>query len=179
MPALGNLLHLFWRGQLALAVGLADRDAYSQVANRQHVRPLQREDEEHVPCPVANSFDLGKRGDNLGIAHRWQRGKVHLALRGALSQVADVGNLLLGKSAFTQFRQTHLQDRFRGQFAARSLLEAIKNRPRDRKSTRLNSSHSQISYAVFCLKKKKWPVRRAVRRHKRLSVLGVLGPKPD
>src|SRR2546430_4820961 len=28
----------------------------------------------------------------------------------------------------------------------------------DRKSTRLNSSHSQISYAVFCLKKKKNPV---------------------
>src|SRR2546430_13450560 len=27
-------------------------------------------------------------------------------------------------------------------------------RPGDRKSTRLNSSHSQISYAVFCLKKK-------------------------
>src|SRR2546428_3644974 len=26
----------------------------------------------------------------------------------------------------------------------------------DRKSTRLNSSHDQISYAVFCLKKKKW-----------------------
>src|SRR5688572_32124348 len=29
------------------------------------------------------------------------------------------------------------------------------NVTRDRKSTRLNSSHSQISYAVFCLKKKK------------------------
>src|SRR2546430_6674414 len=28
-------------------------------------------------------------------------------------------------------------------------------REKDRKSTRLNSSHSQISYAVFCLKKKK------------------------
>src|SRR2546430_6283465 len=28
--------------------------------------------------------------------------------------------------------------------------------PRDRKSTRLNSSHSQISYAVFCLKKKQF-----------------------
>src|SRR2546428_4116926 len=27
--------------------------------------------------------------------------------------------------------------------------------PKDRKSTRLNSSHDQISYAVFCLKKKK------------------------
>src|SRR5688572_30877959 len=31
----------------------------------------------------------------------------------------------------------------------------------DRKSTRLNSSHSQISYAVFCLKKKKQIVSRA------------------
>src|SRR5438270_6263161 len=29
----------------------------------------------------------------------------------------------------------------------------------DRKSTRLNSSHSQISYAVFCLKKKRRPPR--------------------
>src|SRR2546427_8926079 len=29
------------------------------------------------------------------------------------------------------------------------------NNQGDRKSTRLNSSHSQISYAVFCLKKKK------------------------
>src|SRR3712207_7330942 len=29
------------------------------------------------------------------------------------------------------------------------------HRPRDRKSTRLNSSHANISYAVFCLKKKK------------------------
>src|SRR2546430_11312947 len=29
----------------------------------------------------------------------------------------------------------------------------------DRKSTRLNSSHSQISYAVFCLKKKNWTLR--------------------
>src|SRR5438270_8458757 len=35
--------------------------------------------------------------------------------------------------------------------AARTLFKAIE----DRKSTRLNSSHSQISYAVFCLKKKK------------------------
>src|SRR2546430_7756082 len=35
-------------------------------------------------------------------------------------------------------------------------LPGIRFRPGiDRKSTRLNSSHSQISYAVFCLKKKK------------------------
>src|SRR2546430_6752526 len=36
-----------------------------------------------------------------------------------------------------------------------SLLLAADGPIRDRKSTRLNSSHSQISYAVFCLKKKK------------------------
>src|SRR5688572_30888593 len=32
----------------------------------------------------------------------------------------------------------------------------------DRKSTRLNSSHSQISYAVFCLKKKKEKLKRVL-----------------
>src|SRR5947207_10709799 len=38
------------------------------------------------------------------------------------------------------------------------VLTAIAARTRriDRKSTRLNSSHTVISYAVFCLKKKKW-----------------------
>src|SRR5206468_10680152 len=38
---------------------------------------------------------------------------------------------------------------------------------RDRKSTRLNSSHDQISYAVFCLKKKiaHYRTRRPWRRH--------------
>src|SRR6267143_5852953 len=42
---------------------------------------------------------------------------------------------------------------------ARAVSRGPRRRPahtrRDRKSTRLNSSHSSISYAVFCLKKKK------------------------
>src|SRR2546430_8987375 len=38
-------------------------------------------------------------------------------------------------------------------------LDAVRT---DRKSTRLNSSHSQISYAVFCLKKKTSPTTRGV-----------------
>src|SRR2546430_10846194 len=44
--------------------------------------------------------------------------------------------------------------------ASESAYEPARGRPSgssDRKSTRLNSSHSQISYAVFCLKKKKKP----------------------
>src|SRR2546421_6816537 len=39
-------------------------------------------------------------------------------------------------------------------FGARGSHLIRKNASRDRKSTRLNSSHDQISYAVFCLKKK-------------------------
>src|SRR2546430_3401705 len=38
-------------------------------------------------------------------------------------------------------------------------ITIVFRRSRDRKSTRLNSSHSQISYAAFCLKKKKYAVR--------------------
>src|SRR3712207_8321730 len=41
-------------------------------------------------------------------------------------------------------------------FNARGLAALVKGStaPKDRKSTRLNSSHANISYAVFCLKKK-------------------------
>src|SRR5258708_23499335 len=45
-------------------------------------------------------------------------------------------------------------DRSGGERLDRSALERYGSRP-DRKSTRLNSSHQIISYAVFCLKKKK------------------------
>src|SRR2546430_10712883 len=58
----------------------------------------------------------------------------------------------------TLFRSRHLGLRFQNRRYGKS-----DEQPRaghlpdvgDRKSTRLNSSHSQISYAVFCLKKKK------------------------
>src|SRR2546430_13596615 len=41
------------------------------------------------------------------------------------------------------------------QHRRRPVLQESRQPEQDRKSTRLNSSHSQISYAVFCLKKKK------------------------
>src|SRR2546430_7136277 len=43
----------------------------------------------------------------------------------------------------------------------------------DRKSTRLNSSHSQISYAVFCLKKKKKTVMQQVADGLMLTNTGI------
>src|SRR5438034_8500127 len=39
--------------------------------------------------------------------------------------------------------------------AVRHTADALARNEKDRKSTRLNSSHTVISYAVFCLKKKK------------------------
>src|SRR2546429_6484175 len=46
----------------------------------------------------------------------------------------------------------------RGRYAAYLHRDRVNGvvRARDRKSTRLNSSHGYISYAVFCLKKKKY-----------------------
>src|SRR5207244_9833663 len=46
--------------------------------------------------------------------------------------------------------------------------------PRDRKSTRLNSSHQIISYAVFCLKKKKLSLILAKRHNQRVKPLRIL-----
>src|SRR2546422_5112338 len=56
--------------------------------------------------------------------------------------------------------QTHILVRGDSHFATPEVIEVIAHRRLtdfvlDRKSTRLNSSHGYISYAVFCLKKKK------------------------
>src|SRR5688572_31425966 len=61
------------------------------------------------------------------------------------------GDGLLGK----QGRDSGVRD---ADLEAVDSVLVLRRRPgedTDRKSTRLNSSHSQISYAVFCLKKKK------------------------
>src|SRR5436305_11146480 len=45
------------------------------------------------------------------------------------------------------------------------VLRHLCRRPVDRKSTRLNSSHVRISYAVFCLKKKKKTTKKKATNH--------------
>src|SRR5256885_2474458 len=64
--------------------------------------------------------------------------------------------------------QSHAVDR--GE-AAMHRLRQERGRREDRKSTRLNSSHLVISYAVFCLKKKKNLIRRLVPPFYRTPVL--------
>src|SRR2546430_10534507 len=58
---------------------------------------------------------------------------------------------------YTTLFRSHPQHVARRDRDAVRPVERVANRVQwaDRKSTRLNSSHSQISYAVFCLKKKK------------------------
>src|SRR2546427_8092267 len=73
----------------------------------------------------------GWRGGCKGLAH-------------AMQQVVDLG-----------FQKQLGIEVAMGQAAAQRMLPDHQKHHRDRKSTRLNSSHSQISYAVFCLKKKK------------------------
>src|SRR3712207_8664504 len=65
-------------------------------------------------------------------------------------QVADV--------LFREHRDTESAVAFFRQALARTgwhPTQVISDHHQDRKSTRLNSSHANISYAVFCLKKKK------------------------
>src|SRR5256885_10480123 len=79
--------------------------------------------------PYRRSSDLTRsRGASRVRSCRHGGGRRGVAWRAALSQPLDVGEL----------------------------LERRPPLPRDRKSTRLNSSHLVISYAVFCLKKKNY-----------------------
>src|SRR2546430_8932894 len=68
-----------------------------------------------------------------------------------LFRSADVGGR--GHERIKICHQCRAANRFKQISVAQNLGE--RNQIKDRKSTRLNSSHSQISYAVFCLKKKK------------------------
>src|SRR2546430_8311841 len=63
----------------------------------------------------------------------------------------------LTKSVMTTLGKEKRERRnLRSGYDAPLVLHAMGDGAVDRKSTRLNSSHSQISYAVFCLKKKKY-----------------------
>src|SRR2546430_17153119 len=76
-----------------------------------------------------------------------------LSLHDALPICPQCGPRRTGHVASIEFRRRALLQRLEG---ARSPHQALGGEPdvanADRKSTRLNSSHSQISYAVFCLK---------------------------
>src|SRR2546430_1942761 len=72
------------------------------------------------------------------------------------SKLGSVGVLKTRSGLTPQSDTSHQHQRCLCLHSPRGRLRyADRLRRQDRKSTRLNSSHSQISYAVFCLKKKK------------------------
>src|SRR5258705_4296091 len=83
----------------------------------------------------------------------------------------------------TLFRSSRAFDVFESPFSEKPRSAAFRSTSeRDRKSTRLNSSHLGISYAVFCLKKKKEQAGRdsaplrARHQHARRGKLGAGTP---
>src|SRR3712207_7979102 len=69
------------------------------------------------------------------------------------SQLVVIIGLAVGVDYAMFYSRRMLEERDRGHSAEAALEIAAATS--DRKSTRLNSSHANISYAVFCLKKKK------------------------
>src|SRR5688572_32400157 len=88
-----------------------------------------------------HSFPTRRSSDLLAdVVMPVERVVVEVHLRIEREQVAALGDN----------QRVDLQDRRIG-----GDERVVQGEHQDRKSTRLNSSHSQISYAVFCLKKKK------------------------
>src|SRR2546427_6776535 len=99
-----------------------------------------------VPMSPVLTFDPDQRGRS---GNKRKRGnlaqrRLHVALDGRVGREHHRHGLPLFAAA--------LQDG--GNADVVLAQDAGQLRKEDRKSTRLNSSHSQISYAVFCLKKK-------------------------
>src|SRR5438034_5288716 len=91
--------------------------------------------------PYTTLFRSGRR-----VHARLGRGGVDLLRRGRLAAPRNAGGPAAdGHDRAPPVRPSLIPHPGRGVRSTR--------RPRDRKSTRLNSSHTVISYAVFCLKK--------------------------
>src|SRR5256886_11509149 len=120
---------------------------------------------EQLAAPPAVPVDLQRRGNgqkahervgevelgliDLGIGRRVDARGDRLAADGFLSAHRRVGHTHLGRER----AGVELVERRHEALAAEAADPTVSEA--DRKSTRLNSSHSQISYAVFCLKKNK------------------------
>src|SRR6266576_2686286 len=107
-----------------------------------------------------------QRHEPLGARHRFLRryGFHGMVVVMARARMAGVGPFFFfNDTATTEIYTLSLHDalpicRYRAPSRTASIADEPSGghrSPTDRKSTRLNSSHVEISYAVFCLKKKK------------------------
>src|SRR5690606_39603849 len=106
--------------------------------------------------------DLEARGVYCGIIRRRVRGQKQLPeYQRLINRLLSMTRAIVEHPFAWMSQMGHDRARYRGlrrnafDFALMSVAYNIKRSLRDRKSTRLNSSHVKTSYAVFCLKKKK------------------------
>src|SRR2546427_2829165 len=132
----GVKLDLWKLGEEVLA-GLLEVDSFPAGLNVERIAEAHTGAPLHEPAggkaPAQESLELG----GVALAHRF----------GPADLLAQLGRELIRRRRGGDSR-TIVR---RGSSIVARRGQAIP----DRKSTRLNSSHSQISYAVFCLKKKK------------------------
>src|SRR5258708_13448120 len=86
----------------------------------------------------------------------WNERPSAVAYLGSISERRGIRGILQALALFPSDRSVQMM--LAGSFSREGLRTELERLPgwgRDRKSTRLNSSHQIISYAVFCLKKKK------------------------
>src|SRR5260221_7278198 len=121
-----------------------------------------------------NALDQGSPADDLVCLLHQDDEEIH----GACAERYDLCAICQKPVSDRQFERAEAQ-----QFAALITHGMLSFRARvaswpglDRKSTRLNSSHTVISYAVFCLKKKKTIWRSAPRI---VTTLAVTRPPPS
>src|SRR5688572_25670626 len=104
---------------------------------------------------MAGELKARARTDDLTSLPNFRafRERIDAELERAERYPESFGILVLDLDRFKKYNDTY--GHLAGNDALQRVAQAIRETVRDRKSTRLNSSHSQISYAVFCLKKKK------------------------
>src|SRR5205814_7947820 len=81
---------------------------------------------------------------------------LHDALPISWKGYAALADAITGRTSASVVREQWQRDSARYERGALRMRFSDNHDERDRKSTRLNSSHLGISYAVFCLKKKKY-----------------------
>src|SRR5258708_7700278 len=126
-------------GKLIAKVQSSDERTFDQVVGQSKKAFMEWR---LVPAPQRGDVvrqigeALRKNKGALGKLVSYEMGKSYQEGLGEVQEMIDICDFAVGLS-----RQLHG-------------VTMHSERPRDRKSTRLNSSHQIISYAVFCLKKK-------------------------
>src|SRR5690349_3507997 len=156
-------------GRLHLLEGTIGERLMDEVAHRARgdeiVRALENEGRHFQACEVGAIVGEKSRFSESSSNHRIGGAETLSELRGQLGPIGilhhdraqEIGppDVVLLHRLEQAIDVGALEPADVGWIVDVARRRADKNEPLDRKSTRLNSSHVEISYAVFCLKKKK------------------------